>query len=81
MASVSHWVWGRETRYRVFLAARLGLLSLFPLTPLNETRSWGWGARKLVMIWACVFFPPLALGIPENSFRPNPNGLSSGSEQ
>lgn len=81
MASVSHRVWGRETRYRVFLAARLGLLSVFPLAPLDETRSCVWGVRKLVMIWACIFFPLLALGIPENSFQPNPNGLSLDSEQ
>lgn len=27
-------------------------------------RSWGWGARRLMMVWACIFYPPPALGIP-----------------
>lgn len=32
---------------------------------------WGWGARRPVGIWACIFFPPPVLGIPGNSFQPN----------
>lgn len=51
-----------------FLAARLGLLSVFLPAPF---RGWGWATRMLVVIWACIFPPPVQ-GIPEKSVQPNP---------
>lgn len=67
---------GREIRAVLFF--RLQDWVFFQSSPRLLQMRWGWGARRLVVIWACTFFPPPVLGIPENSFQPNPKRALSG---
>lgn len=61
-----------------FPAARLGLPSAFPLAPLDEEV--GVGSEKVVICASSgyIFFTLPVLGIPENSFQPNPQWALSG---